>query len=220
MRVKDARLPTAIMRVIPLSDPFPEVRFGDQKKTKDGRYFFPIRDETGEAPCFQLNKMTIERPVEPAGDDCVLRRRMHVEPTNEYTPNAERFTRADKEAVRMVLAEKDTMFPGKTFQDKQIKGRFVKSLVPKAACRVSPDLKVFDANKDELALEKVADIAWESTWCDVIVRWNGVWFEQHRFGLAWELVQVRVRDLAPLGYCFDDQTPDDSDDEILDFFPE
>lgn len=210
--------------VYPLTDPFPSVRFGDVRRTKDGRYFFPVRDDRDRAPCFQLNRMTLECPVEMAGEDPVLRRRISIEPTNEFTPNAERFARADKETIRMVIAEKETLFPGKTFGDKQIKGRFFKSWRGDSErggvdCRVSPDLKVFDENKEELSLAKLVDLPWQSAWVDVIVRWNGVWFEQHRFGLAWEIVQVRLRDPAPMPYCFDDDATADSDDEILDFFP-
>lgn len=207
------------MKVLRIYDYFPEWTHKPVKKTVEGKYFAPIVDEEGEPILFQIPRVYVQSDL--MDGDGLRERFVDLLLTDDFDPLNTFFTNVDRAVVHYVKVRRDELFPTrKGLDEDQIDSRFTTSAAPThdeakscLRCRTFCDLKVFSPDRDEIP--PVLSDAKRT--CDAVIRLKGVWFTKHRFGVTWELYQLRVREEPKprvLGYKFrDDEDFDEDSDE-------
>jgi len=122
----------------------------------------------------------------------------------------------DDTMANVIKANRETWFPGKNIDDTFVEVGQVPSVLSSNTIRlrVNKHLQVFDSSSKSLVK---ADRVEAGTDAKCIIHLTGIWFTATRWGLTWNMVQMKTYPIQPKkmykGYMFPDEEEEAEQDD-------
>jgi hypothetical protein len=194
--------------ITPLEDlEIESLAFGIPKKTND---HYAISLFTGE----EKQRIMIQTPKLKLNAELSLEPMTFADMTCSNTEFIESIKQVDHAMVSLIKANRDTWFPNKNIDDTFVEVGQMSSVLMKNVLRlrVPPKVDVFDNAKNQLTELTHID-AGTSVRC--ILHLSGLWFTATRWGLSWNVVQLKTYPKEKpktvySGYLFPDEDDESS----------
>ena len=185
------------------------MKYSAPTQLPDGRYYSKVLNDDDKRVIIQLNNSTLVSNFDE--DEVTIS-------LNEAGQS--KINDFDNQNVAAAKENSETWF-GKVLTDKTLEAAYIKSLAND--CMIVTKLK----NKNKVLTniythdKQAADseLLTESTVCDVVLEFSGIWFRNKSYGSVWRVVQVRMkpppRKPKVQEYLFQDDDQVSSSDEDL-----